>query len=48
MKLSIWIIAAALPLAPAFSQAPQPLQQRVETLLRAAGQGARYGLVLTD
>jgi D-alanyl-D-alanine carboxypeptidase/D-alanyl-D-alanine-endopeptidase (penicillin-binding protein 4) len=43
-----WIAAALLPLSAATAQAPQPLQQRVETLLHAAGQGPRWGLVVAD
>ncbi|WP_420138779.1 D-alanyl-D-alanine carboxypeptidase/D-alanyl-D-alanine endopeptidase [Sphingomonas sp.] len=48
MKSPISWIAILLPLAPAHAQGPQPLQKRVETLLRAAGQGPRFGLVVAD
>ncbi len=46
MNRGIWIFAAAV----LFSGAAcaEPLQQRVEDVLRAAGPGPRYGLVVAD
>jgi D-alanyl-D-alanine carboxypeptidase/D-alanyl-D-alanine-endopeptidase (penicillin-binding protein 4) len=42
-------VAVLLPLAAASAQAPTaPLQQRVETILKTAGPGPRYGLVVAD
>jgi D-alanyl-D-alanine carboxypeptidase/D-alanyl-D-alanine-endopeptidase (penicillin-binding protein 4) len=48
MKSGISCIAILLPLAPAFAQAAPPLEQRVDALLHAAGQGPRFGLVVAD
>ena len=42
------LVAFLLPLSPAMAQAPQPLQQRVEAILHAAGPGPRFGLVVVD
>jgi D-alanyl-D-alanine carboxypeptidase/D-alanyl-D-alanine-endopeptidase (penicillin-binding protein 4) len=46
MKFGTLLIAITLPLAPASAQSP--LQQRVEAILKAAGQGPRFGLVVAD
>ncbi|HMI18103.1 MAG TPA: D-alanyl-D-alanine carboxypeptidase/D-alanyl-D-alanine-endopeptidase [Sphingomonas sp.] len=46
MIRGILLVAALLPLAAATAQAP--LQDRVETILKAAGPGPRYGLVVAD
>jgi D-alanyl-D-alanine carboxypeptidase/D-alanyl-D-alanine-endopeptidase (penicillin-binding protein 4) len=44
-----WIaIALIVPAGGAIAQTPQPLQARVEALLHAAGQGPRWGIVVTD
>jgi len=49
MNRGIWIAAAALlPLAAAQAQQTEPLQQRVEAILHASGQGPRWGLVVAD
>jgi len=49
MNRGIWIAAAALlPLAAAQAQQTEPLQQRVEAILHALGQGPRWGLVVAD
>ncbi|WP_442680527.1 D-alanyl-D-alanine carboxypeptidase/D-alanyl-D-alanine endopeptidase [Sphingomonas sp. ASY06-1R] len=48
MKSGISCIAILLPLAPTVAQATPPLQNRVEALLQAAGQGPRFGLVVAD
>jgi D-alanyl-D-alanine carboxypeptidase/D-alanyl-D-alanine-endopeptidase (penicillin-binding protein 4) len=50
MNRATGVIAAALmPWTAAVAQAPaEPLQQRVEAILRAAGQGPRWGLVVAD
>jgi len=49
MNRGPWIAAAALlPMAAASAQTTEPLQQRVEAIFRAAGQGPRWGLVVAD
>lgn len=49
MTRGIWIAALLLPLAAVRAQMPaQPLQQRVEAILQAAGAGPRWGLVVAD
>ena len=50
MNRGLWIAALLLPIGAASRSQPpaQPLQQRVEALLQAAGQGPRYGFVVAD
>lgn len=48
MNRGIWTAAAALSAVAASAQTGEPLQQRVESMLQAAGQGPRWGLVVAD
>ncbi|WP_116091635.1 D-alanyl-D-alanine carboxypeptidase/D-alanyl-D-alanine-endopeptidase [Sphingomonas crusticola] len=48
MKWGTFFTAILLPLASASAQTAPSLQQRVEAVLHAAGQGPRFGLVVAD